>query len=177
MKPEDVEVLLERLAAPAAPERMRERFLAEASRRLAVPAGAARVSRGGWLLVAASLLVALAVMWAGVSPVLVPARATEDPLPPGAILRLGTARFRHPTLIHAIAVSPDGKTLASAGSGRSPLRLWETATGRPLQEPGNLLPDGADPRALAQKVGQRIHGREHLTSPRRAVFNPGALRN
>jgi RNA polymerase sigma factor (sigma-70 family) len=52
-----------------------------------------------------------------------------DPLPEGARFRLGTVRFRHPGNIHAVALAPDGKTLATAGSGT--VRLWDAATGKP----------------------------------------------
>jgi dipeptidyl aminopeptidase/acylaminoacyl peptidase len=56
-----------------------------------------------------------------------------DALPRGAMARMGTTRFRHGALIQAIAFSPDGRTLASAG-GSYPIRLWDKATGRQIRE-------------------------------------------
>jgi WD40 repeat protein len=51
-----------------------------------------------------------------------------DPLPPGAIARLGTLRLQHEQG-HRIAYSADGKVLASASDE---IRLWDAATGREL---------------------------------------------
>src|SRR5437660_5124529 len=53
-----------------------------------------------------------------------------DPLPPGAVQRLGTLRFRHDGRVHVVAVSPDGKLLASATDQGNAVYLWEAATGK-----------------------------------------------
>ena len=52
-----------------------------------------------------------------------------DPLPAGAIQRLGTVRFRPGGEVHALAISPDGKWIVSAGVGG--IRFWDSVTGRP----------------------------------------------
>jgi WD40 repeat protein len=55
-----------------------------------------------------------------------------DPLPDGAVARLGTLRFRHGWRIHKAFFSPDGRRFATAGDGRRSICLWDAETGREL---------------------------------------------
>ena len=51
-----------------------------------------------------------------------------DPLPPKAIHRLGTLRYRHHDRLTAFALSPDGKIAATGGNGR--ISVFVTNTGK-----------------------------------------------
>jgi RNA polymerase sigma factor (sigma-70 family) len=79
-----------------------------------------------------------------------------DPLPPGALARLGTTRLRHGGAVRAVVFSPDGKTLASAGED-GVIRVWEAPTGKELRHfdvgfQGHLAfsPDGKTLAAAAR---------------------------
>jgi WD40 repeat protein len=72
--------------------------------------------------------------------------AFGDPLPAGALVRLGTTRLRHSGLVTFVRFTPDGKTLvAKGGDGAS---SWDVATGqrrRHFTDDGyaaDLSPDG-----------------------------------
>jgi RNA polymerase sigma factor (sigma-70 family) len=58
--------------------------------------------------------------------------AFGDPLPDGAIARLGTVRLNHGDGLKAILHSPDGKTIVSVGNGRT--GVWATDTGAVVRE-------------------------------------------
>jgi RNA polymerase sigma factor (sigma-70 family) len=56
-----------------------------------------------------------------------------DPLPAGAVARLGTIRFRQGDTLAAIAFSPDGKAVAASGLG-AVVHIWETASGKEISQ-------------------------------------------
>jgi RNA polymerase sigma factor (sigma-70 family) len=58
-----------------------------------------------------------------------------DPLPDGAIARLGTKRLRHGELVQNVLFSPDGKTLFSWDS--QGISVWDAATGLQLRRFGS----------------------------------------
>ena len=56
-----------------------------------------------------------------------------DPLPAGAIVRIGTSRLKHGgLLVDAVAYSHDGKLIASGGHGKE-IFLWEAQTGKEVR--------------------------------------------
>jgi WD40 repeat protein len=83
--------------------------------------------------------------------------AHDDPLPPGAIARLGSMRFRHNAQIVAARFSADGKRLISANQ-RDGIRVWDRATGTMLQ----TAPYTAE---TAREFGLRSPENYNLVSP------------
>jgi RNA polymerase sigma factor (sigma-70 family) len=57
--------------------------------------------------------------------------AHGDPLPPGAIARLGTVRWRHGAAVHFAVVLPDGKTVVTASDDHV-VHVWDFAGGKEL---------------------------------------------
>jgi WD40 repeat protein len=55
-----------------------------------------------------------------------------DPLPPGALLRLGSIRMRHRSVADALSYSADGKTLRSLGRDLV-IRHWDAVSGREVR--------------------------------------------
>src|SRR5438067_1058487 len=73
-----------------------------------------------------------------------------DPLPSGALVRLGTMRLRHDHVVQALVFSPDGKTVASGGNDYR-VCLWDPATGRQIRMFGHQ-PDRAGAYAASRLV-------------------------
>lgn len=65
-----------------------------------------------------------------------------DPLPPGALVRFGSLRFRHVANVQALAFLPGGRVVATAAG--TEVHLWEAATG---QERARLRADPSDDEA------------------------------
>lgn len=57
------------------------------------------------------------------------ADAAGDPLPPGALARMGSDRLHHGSNIHRLTVSNDGKWVISSGS-HTGYRVWDLETGK-----------------------------------------------
>jgi RNA polymerase sigma factor (sigma-70 family) len=104
-----------------------------------------------------------------------------EPLPEGAVARLGTLRLRHGGFIHFARFTPDGKTLVSQGSDG--VRTWDVATGRqrhffpndPPSAPAtraSLSPEG---KWLATAGQSGLHLWDGATGRRLRNIGPGPL--
>jgi WD40 repeat protein len=78
--------------------------------------------------VASALVVVAALPLPGAPPL---TDCHGDPLPEGALARMGTTRLRHSDGVCHVAYSPNGKLLASLSRDRT-LRVWDAASGRQL---------------------------------------------
>ncbi len=83
-----------------------------------------------------------------------------DPLPPGAVARLGTLRLRHEVMVHCVWFSGDGKT-AIAGDDAG-IVYWDVATGREIRRLQKMwgaveaLALTRDGKTLASVVGRHL---------------------
>jgi RNA polymerase sigma factor (sigma-70 family) len=88
--------------------------------------------------------------------------ADGEPLPAGALRRLGSLRFRHTGSLESLLPLPDGKTLLSNFHADRAVSVWDLATGK-LQRrfPGNQdckqIAVTADGKTLAAGQGDVIH--------------------
>jgi WD40 repeat protein/beta-lactamase regulating signal transducer with metallopeptidase domain len=88
-----------------------------------------------------------------------PARATidplGDPLPAGALARLGTTRLRHDGDVAFVFFGSDGKTLLTAGQDNT-IRLWNLADGKEVRRFVRPKPEAQPP----QKGNRRLDVRD-----------------
>jgi RNA polymerase sigma factor (sigma-70 family) len=110
-----------------------------------------------------------------------------DPLPEGALVRLGTVRLRHPGALSAkLAFLPDGKIITSGDDGL--IRLWDPATGKELHswqwtQPGRIgsMALSADGRLVAVSdhkgtyLRDLVSGKEVRRIRSEASFDPLAF--
>jgi WD40 repeat protein len=61
--------------------------------------------------------------------------AFGDPLPAGAMARIGSVRWQHGSSVHFVTMPPDGKTVISAANDRF-VRIWDMGTGKELRRIG-----------------------------------------
>jgi WD40 repeat protein len=86
-----------------------------------------------------------------------------DPLPAGAIARLGTVRGRHGDGASFVAFLPGGKVILTLGRDET-VRQWDAATGKELRqfqltdEKANNLPAGQAPSTVRPRVPAPIGG-------------------
>ena len=89
-------------------------------------------------LLAAGGLLALTVMLLDAREQNQPEQGTDvygDPLPPGALVRCGTVRWRHCNITCFVAFLPDGKSVLSADYGEV-IHIWEYPSGKELRRFG-----------------------------------------
>jgi RNA polymerase sigma factor (sigma-70 family) len=174
------------LLTPAA---VSERLLAESIRNLAAPATAMVSALAGSApvlkLKAASvaLLLAAVGLGAGLAVLRAPAPGTPsatgppaalaaakdeprrdrygDPLPPGAIARLGTLRFHAPDEAKALAFAPDGKTIAV--STHAGLFLFDAANGKRVKLPSPNPPSTAEMRLVFSPDSKHLAARGEIS--------------
>jgi WD40 repeat protein len=87
-----------------------------------------------------------------------PAARTDslgDPLPPGAVARIGTLRFKHNPAhsytVDVVQFAPDGSKIVSLSEYCRTVRLWDAATGKEIAGPWSSTnrPRGMTPDAVA----------------------------
>jgi WD40 repeat protein len=97
-----------------------------------------------------------------------------DPLPPGAIARMGSLRLRHNEGVGTLAFGLDGKVLVSKGD-RAAL-VWDARTGRLLQAIGRRHEDPSNPIVVAA-VGMSADGRTLTVQANRIIDQAGRMVN
>ena len=86
----------------------------------------------------------------GQAPLVVDAKS--DPLPQGALMRMGSSRLAHGDWLTCVQFSADDRWVGAADSGGA-VRLWETATGALVwekpEDTGRTLAFSPDGKSLA----------------------------
>jgi WD40 repeat protein len=74
-----------------------------------------------------------------------------DPLPAGALVRIGTVRSREASLVKSICVSPDGKVLVSIDFANT-ARVWDLTSGKEVRQ----FPTGNDQLPVITADGKNL---------------------
>jgi RNA polymerase sigma factor (sigma-70 family) len=86
-----------------------------------------------------------------------------DPLPPGAVARLGTVRWRHGSRARVLAFAAGGKEVVTAGPDGQ-VRVWDTSTGRELRRLGKRTEAGPADLTFLRPTALSADGRRAATS-------------
>jgi RNA polymerase sigma factor (sigma-70 family) len=84
-----------------------------------------------------------------------------DPLPPGAIVRMGQDRWMHDPLVRFAEFLPDGKRIVTLSEDRT-IRVWEFPSGKPIHrinlpvEDRSIAPAGDNYKAALSKDGKTL---------------------
>ena len=90
--------------------------------------------------------------------------SAELPLPPAAIVRLGTRRFRHNGPVRLARFSPDGRTIVSwARDAGGLVHIWETATGKPVRTLAGRSPNQNAMAVALSPDGKLLAEQKHRT--------------
>jgi WD40 repeat protein len=87
-----------------------------------------------WLILPSSFFLAALSVPAAAPPSAPRPESPGDPLPHGAVLRIGSLRLVQGGPVSRVAFGGDGKRFFSAGDD-TPLRAWDSATGKELPSP------------------------------------------
>jgi WD40 repeat protein len=112
-------------------------------------------------------------LWAQTTEKSVRKDAVGDPLPDGAVLRVGTMRLRHLAGVRQIVPCADGRHLASL-SADNLFSLWDLTTGKEVRR--YALPDApaiSDAPLLWERLGLQIELRKEIDQA--VNFFPGLL--
>lgn len=110
------------------------------------------------LFLATSTVFAVADAQPAAPPATQATDAYGDPLPSGAVARIGTNRFRHGSPVMSLTFSPDGQRISSAGMyGDS--AVWDARTGRCLAFLG-MCPEKTLKWPTVSADGSLVTGRE-----------------
>ena len=97
----------------------------------------------------------------GLHPRLAPIAGAVEPLPPGAVMRLGDTRFRAGGPVEQLEFSADGRQLTAWAAGRRDAWLrtvWDTTAWEPVRSRADIQTVGAVVRWQPTSIGDTTRG-------------------